>query len=197
MKSDLYTVSVAIVALVSVARFTWIIFGKFRQFRYRRRATSVPSSWADICTAPEPFVMAGLTWALWNARAVAPQASSTDLATAIAGAGLALLGLCLSFWSFVSFPSVSTGHYVLPDHQVVTRGAYGLVRHPIYLGVFLIWASIVLAFQSSLAFAVFALYVIPGYLVYIRAEEGMLMDSLGEAAKHLSVPRLSIDRDVP
>ena len=95
MKSDLYTSSIAIVAFVSVARFTWIIFGKFRQFRYRKRAISRPRTWADLCTAPEPFVMAGLTWVLWSTRALAPQPSSTDLSTALAGASLALVGLCL------------------------------------------------------------------------------------------------------
>ncbi|MBW2293054.1 MAG: isoprenylcysteine carboxylmethyltransferase family protein [Deltaproteobacteria bacterium] len=180
MKFDLYNASLAVVAFVSLIRFTWIIVGKFRQFGYRKRAISLPGSWADVCTVPEPFVMALLTWMLWSGRAVPPQPSPADLATVLAGAGLAFVGLALSLWSFLSFPTVSTGHYVLPDQHIVTRGAYGVVRHPIYLAVFLIWASIVLTFHSALALAVLVFYVVPAYLVYIRSEEEMLVRSLGE-----------------
>ena len=69
---------------------------------------------------------------------------------------------------------------MLTDHQLVTSGAYGLVRHPIYVGAFLIWLGLVLGFRSGLAAAVLLLYALPAYLIYIRAEEEMLTRHLGD-----------------
>ena len=127
--------------------------------------------------------MMGLAAALWGAQVPPADPTFSQVGAALAGAVSALLGLCLSAWAFLSFPTVSTGHYVLPEHRVVASGAYGFVRHPIYLGVFLIWAGIVLAFRSGWALALLALYVLPSYLVYTRAEERMLLASLGEEYK--------------
>lgn len=180
MNYDIHVACVAVAAGAALLRLVWIVIGKFRQLRYARRAVSVPTSWRDFCALPEPFVMAGFAWVLWRGHASAPEPDPVALASAGLAALVSLLGLALSAWAFASFPSVSTGHYVLPDQRVVTSGAYGLVRHPIYLGAFLIWLGLLLAFRSPWVALVVVLYVVPAYLVYIRSEEEMLLRNLGE-----------------
>lgn len=180
MTSDIHAAWVGVAAGAALLRLVWIVLGKFRQLRYARRAVAMPTSWRDFCALPEPFVMAGFAWVLWRGQAPAPEPDPLALASAGVAALLALLGLALSAWAFASFPSVSTGHVVLPEQHVVTSGAYGFVRHPIYLAAFLIWLGLLLAFRSPWIAVVLALYVVPAYLVYIRAEEKMLLDSLGD-----------------
>jgi len=180
MISGLYSLSVGIAACAALLRLVWIVIGKFRQARYARRAVALPTSWRDWCALPEPFVMAAFAWVLWRQHAPPEAPGAWLLASGSAAALAALLGLALSLWAFASFPSVSTGHYLLPEQRVVTKGAYGFVRHPIYLGAFLIWLGLLLAFRSPWAAAFLALYVVPAYLVYIRAEEEMLVDNLGD-----------------
>jgi protein-S-isoprenylcysteine O-methyltransferase len=83
-------------------------------------------------------------------------------------------------WALRAFPAVSTGHYVLPEQRVIRAGPYRLVRHPLYLAAFLIWLALALAFASPVALGLTLLYVIPGYVIYIRAEEEMLVAQLGD-----------------
>jgi protein-S-isoprenylcysteine O-methyltransferase Ste14 len=63
----------------------------------------------------------------------------------------------------------------------VRRGVYGWIRHPIYLGVFLVWIGFALGCRSVLAGVVTGLYVIPAYLAYMRSEERMMGAHFGEA----------------
>ena len=109
--------------------------------------------------------------------------TTTAWATATAGALLAVAGLLISLWSFYTTYRagliLSTGHYVEEEHNLVTWGAYGFVRHPIYLGVFLIWLSLAAAFRSPVVLLLTTLYVIPVYLLYIRSEERMMLGEFG------------------
>jgi protein-S-isoprenylcysteine O-methyltransferase Ste14 len=50
-----------------------------------------------------------------------------------------------------------------------------------YLGVFLIWLGLAVAFRSPVASLLTVLYVIPAYLVYMRSEEAMLSSEFGPA----------------
>jgi protein-S-isoprenylcysteine O-methyltransferase Ste14 len=70
---------------------------------------------------------------------------------------------------------------VLKEQSVVETGPYGWVRHPIYLGVFLIWLALALAFRSVATLLLTVVYVIPAYLVYIRSEEEMMAGAYGAA----------------
>jgi protein-S-isoprenylcysteine O-methyltransferase Ste14 len=66
------------------------------------------------------------------------------------------------------------------------------VRHPVYLGALLIWGGLTLCFLSPIAAAITAVYVIPAYLLYIRSEEAMMLDSFGDqyAGYRQQVPML-------
>src|SRR5437667_56865 len=61
-----------------------------------------------------------------------------------------------------------------------TGGAYGVVRHPAYLGAVLIWAGLSLCFLSAVGAAITVFYVVPVYLLYIRSEEAMMLECFGE-----------------
>ena len=103
------------------------------------------------------------------------------LGYAAVGLALAAAAVVLMLWSAWSFPSLSTGHYVLPDQKVISTGPYALVRHPLYVAAFLVWFSLALAFSSVAVLLITLLYVIPSYVVYMRAEEEMLLRHLGDA----------------
>jgi protein-S-isoprenylcysteine O-methyltransferase Ste14 len=182
--TELYEGLVTVAASGALLRLIWIMLGKLRQLRYVRHAVSVPLSWRDLCALPEPFVMAALAWLSWRGQELPGEPAAWVLVSALAAAVSTLLGLGLSLWAFVSFPSVSTGHYVLREHRVVSTGAYGFVRHPIYLGAFLIWLGLLLAFRTPWLAAVLVLYVLPAYWIYIRAEEEMLVRHLGNEYRH-------------
>jgi protein-S-isoprenylcysteine O-methyltransferase Ste14 len=99
---------------------------------------------------------------------------------ALTGLALAALGWAVILWAVRSFPGVSPGHYVLPEQRIVSDGAYGLVRHPLYLGALLIWCALALAFWSPVTLAVTVLYVVPAYWSYVRSEERMLLSHFGD-----------------
>jgi protein-S-isoprenylcysteine O-methyltransferase Ste14 len=65
--------------------------------------------------------------------------------------------------------------------QLVTGGAYGLVRHPAYLGAMLVWLGLAVALLSPIVLTVTVVYVAPMYLLYITSEEKMMRDEFGAA----------------
>ena len=181
MEPIAYWLALAFVAIAALGRFTGIVVLKFRQARYARRAVAYPRSWRDLCTAPEPYLLAITTVALALQHEAPDPLSAAVLARAGAGAALALLAVVVMLWVLRVFPTVSTGHYVLPEQRVVRDGPYGLVRHPLYLAAFGVWLALAIAFASPLALALTLLYVIPSYLIYMRSEEAMLIAQLGDA----------------
>ena len=181
MASDVYTLALLVVANVSFARFGWIVVGALRAFRNYRKATAVRLGWRELVNWAEPPLLFAITCFLFANRRTPAQVDLAALLTVVSGAVLAAVGLALSVWSFLSLPTVSVGHYVLKEQSVVETGPYGWVRHPIYLGVFLIWLALALAFRSVATLLLTVVYVIPAYLVYIRSEEEMMAGAYGAA----------------
>lgn len=166
---------------MAVLRCLWVFYGLAEMVLKRVRSGRVRWDAAMLTCIPEPFLLAGTVLALrWQAGFQVP---ATPVAAGLAGGGAALsiAGLIVSQWAFYSYRTVGAGHYIDPDHQVITSGAYGLVRHPLYLGAFLIWAGLALAFQSVAALGLLVAYVVPAYVAYMRSEEDMLLANLGEA----------------
>jgi protein-S-isoprenylcysteine O-methyltransferase Ste14 len=166
------------VAVAALGRVVGILVLKLRQARYARRAVAAPRSWRDVCTVPEPYLLGVTTIALWLGPRAVP--GPAELLRAGAGGLLAGFAVVLMLWALRSFPAVSTGHYVLPEHRVVSEGPYGLVRHPLYLAAYAVWLAVAVGFGSRLALALTVLYVVPSYWVYMRSEEQMLLAHLGD-----------------
>ena len=64
------------------------------------------------------------------------------------------------------------------DHQLVQTGIYGVIRHPIYLRVFLVMLGLPLLFRSWLAVPALALGAVFA-AVRIRQEEKLLAEQFG------------------
>jgi len=174
-------VAIAVVAFAALGRSIGIFVVKFRQQAYRKRAVLYPAGWRDRIASPEPFVLLALT--LWLAAThsgpTAPAAGY--VATSLLGAASAASGIGLMLWAVRTFPTVSSGHYILPEHQIVACGPYGWVRHPLYAAALLIWVGLVLTFHSTTALAIGLVYVAPAYWFYMRSEERMMSEHFGEA----------------
>jgi protein-S-isoprenylcysteine O-methyltransferase Ste14 len=69
---------------------------------------------------------------------------------------------------------------VRPDTELVTTGPFGLVRHPMYLSVLMLWAGGMLALLSW-ALAVGPALLVPAFCLRARAEEELLTRHFGAA----------------
>ena len=67
---------------------------------------------------------------------------------------------------------------IQPEHRLVTSGLYGIIRHPSYLGLFVLSLGWALAFRSGVGviLAVLSLVVV---LARIDAEERLLSETFG------------------
>jgi protein-S-isoprenylcysteine O-methyltransferase Ste14 len=177
----LYHGALVLVSGAALGRVVGIVALKFRQARYSGQAVAVPRTWRDVCVVPEAYLLGAVTLWLLLSHEFSSQPSSAELGSAAVGLALAVAAVVLMLWSAWAFPSVSTGHYVLPDQKVISTGPYARVRHPLYVAAFLVWFSLALAFSNVVVLLITLLYVIPSYLVYMRAEEEMLLRHLGDA----------------
>jgi len=152
--------------------------------RVHRRARTTRWGIPELLTLAELPLFFLVVFCLYSRLAVSSDPRAMAWLVAIAGALLALSGLWISLWSFYTTYRagiiIGTGHYVEDQHKLVTYGAFGLVRHPIYLGVFLIWLSLAIAFKSLVVLLLTALYVIPAYFLYMRSEENMMVSEFGD-----------------
>ncbi|HEV8655513.1 MAG TPA: isoprenylcysteine carboxylmethyltransferase family protein [Candidatus Limnocylindria bacterium] len=109
------------------------------------------------------------------------------------GVALSLVGIAFSLWAMVSLGR----HYDLvlevhADHELVRRGPYALVRHPLYTGLGLHFAGACLATGNVLLIAGTLLVSYPAFYLRARAEEALLRERFGaEYAKYArEVPML-------
>jgi protein-S-isoprenylcysteine O-methyltransferase Ste14 len=96
------------------------------------------------------------------------------------GVVLSVLGVAVSLWSIVTLGR----HYDLvlevhQDHELVRRGPYALVRHPVYTGLGLHFAGACLATGNLLLIAGTLLVSYPAFYARARAEERLLRDQFG------------------
>jgi protein-S-isoprenylcysteine O-methyltransferase Ste14 len=66
------------------------------------------------------------------------------------------------------------------NHEVVDTGLYGLVRHPLYLGIILEWIAPPLILGSPAGFLFVTIWMVIGVLQRIPREEALLVEGLGE-----------------
>ena len=67
---------------------------------------------------------------------------------------------------------------IQPEHRLVTSGLYGVIRHPSYLGLFVLVLGWGLAFRSGVG-VVIALLMLAVVLARIQAEERLLSETFG------------------
>jgi protein-S-isoprenylcysteine O-methyltransferase Ste14 len=166
---------------IAFARSAWVVAGFVRTLLRSRSLSATRWGWVELLVVPEPLVLAALSYALWTREAPPAALPPLRVAAAAAAGVFAVGGVALTTWAFLSLPSVGSGHYVLDRQPIVDRGAYGWLRHPIYLAAFMIWIGLALGYLSLLALLLLGLYVIPIYSLYIREEEKLMVERYGDA----------------
>jgi protein-S-isoprenylcysteine O-methyltransferase Ste14 len=66
------------------------------------------------------------------------------------------------------------------DHQLIRHGIYRLVRHPLYLGVITVCIGLAVFGPSLLGLVIMSL-LIPIFIIRIRIEERLLIETFGDA----------------
>jgi protein-S-isoprenylcysteine O-methyltransferase Ste14 len=66
------------------------------------------------------------------------------------------------------------------DHTLVTNGIYRYVRHPMYASQWVSALAQILLLQNWLAGPISLIVFIPSYLLRVRAEEKMMLDTFGD-----------------
>jgi len=97
------------------------------------------------------------------------------------GVVLFSIGGALRLWPvFVLGPRFSGLVAIQPDHTLVTRGVYGVIRHPSYLGLLVNAVGWALAFRSGVGVLLAAL-IVPPLMARMHAEETLLRSQFGAA----------------
>ena len=90
-------------------------------------------------------------------------------------------GALLIFWrahadlGFNWSPSLE----IREKHELITRGIYGIIRHPMYASQWLLVIAQPLLLQNWIAGFLNFLVFIPFYLLRVKAEEQLMLDSFG------------------
>ena len=88
--------------------------------------------------------------------------------------GVTLLGLALLLWARVALGGNWSAAVVIKEnHEIIERGPYAFVRHPIYVGVMLMILGIVIN-DGRLAWLLFFLVCLVGLSIKARREEQLL-----------------------
>jgi protein-S-isoprenylcysteine O-methyltransferase Ste14 len=89
------------------------------------------------------------------------------------------LSMAITYWAMLSNPFLSTTVRIQEDrgHQVATAGPYQIVRHPMYVGVILMWLSTALILGSWWAL-VPGVFIAVIFVVRAALEDRMLQAEL-------------------
>jgi len=118
---------------------------------------------------------------IWEARI--PWLKTPLLAAGFAPLGLSAtaLGIALSFWARSLLNRNWSGLAVIrAGHELVERGPYRYVRHPIYSGILLALAGTVIALGAPPRWIAIGLLILAVFLLKIQSEERLLASAFGE-----------------
>ena len=95
---------------------------------------------------------------------------------------LILAGALFVFWRAHSDLGAnwSPSLEIREKHELITRGIYGMIRHPMYASQWLWVIAQPLLLQNWIAGFANLLLFIPFYLLRVKAEEQMMLDSFGK-----------------
>ncbi len=126
-------------------------------------------------------IAASVAAGLWTADAFPRAAFSFPKGLGGLAVFLFAGGLALRWWAIVVLGRFFTVDVqVAPDHELVERGPFRLVRHPSYSGVLLAFVGFSLSLENWAAFVVIMVPVVAVFLHRIKVEEAALTAALGE-----------------
>jgi protein-S-isoprenylcysteine O-methyltransferase Ste14 len=180
VRETAFVVGFNLAVACAFARAGGVLVFAVRSLAMRRRFETLRFGAIEVLVLPEPMLLAAAAYVLLVNRESSSSVSGAEAIAALAGGLVALAGLALILWTLLSWRQLFVGHGVLDNQELVTAGAFGVVRHPVYLGALVIWSGLSLCFLSPAAAAITVFYVLPAYLLYIRSEEAMMLDSFGD-----------------
>jgi protein-S-isoprenylcysteine O-methyltransferase Ste14 len=92
----------------------------------------------------------------------------------ILGLILTLAGYFLFIWSVIMRGKYAVSWEMPENHKLITCGPYRYVRHPSYLGYFLMFFGLFFVWPNI--FTIFPLMAIPGYVQITHTEEKLLVE---------------------
>lgn len=124
----------------------------------------------------------GLCWLLWKPLPITLSPFFRALALAI-GTLLFFPGLGLALWGRLAlgrfyFVSSGFGAPLYPNHQLITKGPFAIVRHPMYVGIFFAGLGGLLIYRTWTM--VFIALNFLGLVVRARREEEALHEKFGQ-----------------
>jgi protein-S-isoprenylcysteine O-methyltransferase Ste14 len=169
-------ISMALESLWGVTILIWTV-GLFLN-KHAARRTSLLSRFLLLAPIAIGYVLVASHVARegWLNQRLWPQ----TLATQAAGVALTALGCGFAIWARVALGSNWSGWpSVKGGHELIVRGPYKLVRHPIYSGLLLALAGSALAVDRGGGLLGWVL-VFATYAVKIRQEEQLMMQTFPE-----------------
>ncbi|MCC7193012.1 MAG: DUF1295 domain-containing protein [Phycisphaeraceae bacterium] len=108
--------------------------------------------------------------------------SRADVVLEITCLGICFVGLLVRVLTVGFVPRGTSGRNTTTQKasRLNTTGMYSVVRHPLYLGNFLIWMGMILFFHDALLFITAALIYLVYYERIAMAEEQFLRESFGD-----------------
>lgn len=103
---------------------------------------------------------------------------SSVLALQILGSALTASGYFVFIWSVITRGRYAVSWEMSENHKLVTNGPYRFVRHPSYLGYFLMFIGLPLIWPNP--FTLISLIAIPGYVRVAVHEERLLTERFGK-----------------
>ena len=178
-----------VAAVVSLSGAAFILFAQLarrRAIASRGQSLRTSSGLAQVVPYffPVPYVVVVF--------GLGPQAVVADGLRAL-GVALSVVGVAVSIWSIVTLGR----HYDLVleihrGHELVRRGPFGYVRHPVYTGLGLHFLGASLATGNLLLLGGTLFVTIPAFVARARAEERLLRERFGAEYERysLAVPML-------
>lgn len=181
MVMTVHTDKIGLVALILVGA-AWLVFGLIFLFRVRPAKVEVAKR-APV--AIWGIVLQGVSIALvWNLRRSQwwpfPESVTGELMLAAIAVVLAWASSWWCFWSVQTLGKQwALQARVVKGHELITDGPYGIVRNPIYLGLFGLLVATGLVLSTWWALLATAVVYLIGTWIRIRAEERLLRELFG------------------
>jgi protein-S-isoprenylcysteine O-methyltransferase Ste14 len=113
------------------------------------------------------------------------RAGMLPLWVAWAGVFLALCGLFMRTWANrVQGRFYTRTLRVAEGQKIIQDGPYGVIRHPGYLGMILMWLGVSMATGNWIVLAIVAILIAAAYYYRIETEEKLLLKSLPGYAEY-------------